>query len=85
MGVVRCARVRREALSLVRDQLSALAHAAIEQYSATGYRQFVGSISPEEREDVEQRAAICEYDGSLPRDLAEGQAAKLVIGNRKGR
>jgi hypothetical protein len=74
-----------EALSLLRDELSALADAAIDQFSTSRYAQFAELISPDERDNLDERAAIGEYEGNLPRGLAERHAANLVIGHRKAR
>jgi hypothetical protein len=41
-------------------------------------------LTEEQREDFEERAAIMEYDGGLPREEAEKLALKIVIGEKDG-
>jgi hypothetical protein len=36
-----------------------------------------------EREELEERAAILEFDAGLPRDEAERQAREMVLARRK--
>lgn len=47
----------------------------------------IHSVSPKKQVDLndfyQERAAIIEYDGGLPRDLAEKAAYKELIGEHK--
>lgn len=36
-------------------------------------------MTPEQREDFEERAAIMEFDGNLSREAAEREALRLVL------
>jgi hypothetical protein len=40
-------------------------------------------VPSEQREDIQERAAIMEFDGGLPRDRAEWAAFAIVLGGRK--
>jgi hypothetical protein len=40
-------------------------------------------MTPEQREDYEERAAIMEYDGKLERSEAERRALNLVLWNAR--
>lgn len=42
----------------------------------------VETLTPTEREDFEERAAILEYDANLSRDAAEKVALALVLQSR---
>jgi hypothetical protein len=61
-------------LERLRDQMYALASAAIHAFKNVGHDSF-GSVATElatsERVDVEERAAILEFDGKLSRNAAE--------------
>lgn len=52
------------------------------QVIATTARQ-VATMSPDERADYEERAAIMEFDGRLTRASAEMAAARLVVSARR--
>ena len=39
----------------------------------------------EQREEIQERAAIMEFDGGLPRDRAERAAFAIILGGRKER
>lgn len=41
-------------------------------------------LTDDERDDYEERAAIMEHDGGMPRAQAEAEALRVVIGKRKG-
>ncbi len=45
----------------------------------------VADLSPDEREDYEERAAIIEYEGKLPRAEAERAALVAVLRARRMR
>jgi hypothetical protein len=44
-----------------------------------GYLRFTRHATPDQRFQFEERAAICEYDGNLPRDEAERMALAEVL------
>ena len=64
-------------IAQLRDQLYGIADLAIESQrrNATMRR----SISKQQREDIDERAAIMEFDGHLPRHAAESAAASFVV------
>ncbi len=43
--------------------------------------EMIGRLPPDLREDFEERAAIMEYDGKLPRDHAECLALLNILKN----
>jgi len=45
---------------------------------ASTFERFVAALSPDTREDFEERAAIMEYCGGLSREDAEREAFKIV-------
>ena len=57
------------ALCSLRDQLYALARAAVLAYEP--YQTAAARLDIAERDDVEERAAILEFDGNVPRLEAE--------------
>ena len=42
-----------------------------------------GALTPAEREDYAERAAILEFDAGLPRAEAERRALAIVLGKRQ--
>ena len=42
-------------------------------------------LTQDQREEYEERAAILEYDGHLPRPLAEKEAMRLTLAKVKGK
>ena len=65
----------------VREALYTLAHIAVDVYTkhpqnipVPDSEAALGQLPPDARDDIEERAAIREYDGSLDRDSAERHA-----------
>lgn len=68
------ARLSDEQVTQLRDQLYALAETAVQLAHMTPPVDFslaAASLTTEVRADVEERAAIIEFDGRLSRDQAE--------------
>jgi len=68
------ARLSDEQVTRLRDQLYALAETAVQLAHITPPVDFTlaaASLTTEVRADVEERAAILEFDGRLSRDQAE--------------
>ena len=64
----------------VKEMLYTLAHIAVDVYThpqnipVSDFKAALGQLSPGARDDIEERAAIREHDGSLDRDSAERHA-----------
>lgn len=74
----------------LRDQLYALAQCAVaafaEDASSEPEATVLGSLTPAVREEVEERAAIIQFDAHLPRGVATRAAvAARVTATEKGR
>jgi hypothetical protein len=74
----------------LRDQLYALAQGTVAAYAEDAADEteatVLGSLAPDTREDVEERAAIIQFDAHLPRGLATRAAvAARVTATEKGR
>jgi len=58
------------------------------EFLALGYREsreeLIGGLSEDERTEFEERAAILEYDGGLPKEEAERLALKEILINPNG-
>lgn len=70
----------------LRDQLYAIATVARRAFMAANELPFdlaLGLLSADERHDVEERAAIVEFDGKLSRDQAERLALVPKIHSSK--
>lgn len=50
----------------------------ISAWRGEGLMESLGDLSHEERELFEERAAIAEYDGGMPRPIAEAEARRAV-------
>lgn len=48
-------------------------------------RRALQSLTEDEREEFEERAAILEYDAGRPRQIAEAQAMRIVERKRNDR
>ena len=71
------------------DGLYSLAEMAVDLYSLPGRQRPAGQygasrhfLGAEEREVTDERAAICEYEGRLPRDAAERLAVVQTLNSR---
>ena len=47
------------------------------------YRGALASLTPDELDYYEERAAIMEYDANMTREEAEQRALEMVVGRRK--
>lgn len=72
-------------LELLRDQLYTLANASLEVFSSQNGRSvkspepassFTAEVSEDERYEVEERAAILEFDGGVDRAIAQKLALR---------
>jgi len=73
-------------LEALRDQFYAIASVASRAYlarDASPFRTALLRLSEADRIDVEERAAILEFEGKLCRDLAERQALGQRLGPPK--
>ena len=65
-------------VNAIRDQLYAVARVVLgARARSRPFELALATLSPEERADSEERAAILECDGKLPRDQAE----RLAVSN----
>lgn len=67
-------------LEKLRDELYTVARVALEVHPMGGPRRFASafsSLAEDQRFDVEERAAILEFDGRLTRDQAERLALAM--------
>jgi hypothetical protein len=75
-------------LERLRDGLAAIATVALDALGDRRTRRMIeaadafDAVPAELREAVEERAAIMEFDGQMPRDRAERAAFALVLGGR---
>ena len=83
-------------LERLRDQLYTLAQVIVDDYaqrprrgngdrhiSHQGIAQALASLPVGEREQIDERAAIIEYDGRVERDLAERSSLTNWLGVRR--
>ena len=70
-----------DAIKQVREALYTLAHIAVDVYAkppknipVPDFEAALGQVLPDARDDIEELAAIREYDGGFDRDLAERYA-----------
>ena len=70
-----------DAIKQVREALYTLAHIAVDVYAkppknipVRDFEAALGQVPPDARDDIEELAAIREYDGSFDRDVAERYA-----------
>ena len=70
-----------DSIRQVREALYTLAHIAVDVYAkppksmlVPDFEAALGQVPPDARDDIEELAAIREYDGSCDRDLAERYA-----------
>ena len=54
----------------------------MEENDQTGGKPDIHDLSADESEDFEERAAIMEFDGGLPREQAEQEALRLILKKR---
>jgi hypothetical protein len=74
----------------LRDQFYALAHCAVAAFEQDAAHEpeatVLGSFPPDARDEIEERAAIIQFDAHLPRGLATRAAvAARVTATAKGR
>ena len=76
-------------LARLRDQLYGVAHCAAEAFemstSDTAEATALDCLPPDAREEVEERAAIIQFDAKLPRELASRAAVSAYITGVKKR
>ncbi len=66
------------------EEASVLSHPSQMSHVASPLRPVPRDLSPAERDAYEERAAVIEFDGGLPRAKAEALAADEVLGERRG-
>jgi len=78
---VESAKIVDEEMEALRDQLYSLANLSLKDFQAKGksrsscsFRLSLGQCFEESRIEVEERAAVMEFDGNLSRDEAERAA-----------
>jgi hypothetical protein len=70
----------------IREQILALARVALRAYSAKPLREFseaLAGLDSVAQEEVEERAAVMEFEGNMSRDQAERLALSLVTYRHK--
>jgi len=68
-------------LTLVRDQFYELARLTVEQFAnqRAAYNSVLESFEPTEKEVIEERAAVLEFEGNIERETAEKLAITQAI------
>lgn len=74
-----------EKLEQVRDQLYAIAHAWFDVGLNTAITEPTLALDVNDRADIEERAAMMEYDGQMSRDDAERNAIALQLARKHRR
>lgn len=72
-------------LATLRDQLYSLATLSVERFSriegeeSATFKDALALFEQSERETIEERAAVIEFDGKLKREIAERSAISQVV------
>lgn len=72
-------------LATLRDQLYSLASLVLERYSRSEcknnatFKDALAVFGPSERETIEERAAVIEFEGKLEREIAERTAISQAV------
>ena len=73
----------------LRDQLYAFAHCAVAAFAQDACDEpgatVLGCLPPDVREEVEERAAILQFDANLPSGLATRAAVSYVTATAKAK
>lgn len=76
-----CEEVEDTQLTVVRDQLYELARLTLKQFEnrRASFNSVLGAFGQSEKEVIEERAAVLEFEGNLEREVAERIAVSQAI------